>query len=143
MKIWSQLMSALCEEQKRRGLTQAEAAKLLGVSQPRISDLFRGRISLFSIDVLVLMMYPLGFYVGLPVRGQRSPKGLKAHVIKLPDGSVHIDLSIETVGDRGDPSHEDSIRALESLGFKRGDAESAVAEIFQKRPAKEVKTSRV
>jgi predicted XRE-type DNA-binding protein len=75
MKIWSQLMSALCEEQKRRGLTQAEAAKLLGVSQPRISDLFRGRISLFSIDVLVLMMYPLGFYVGLPLEDKDHQRG--------------------------------------------------------------------
>ena len=39
-----------------RGLTQQAAAKALGVTQPRISDLVRGRIELFSIDTLVEML---------------------------------------------------------------------------------------
>jgi predicted XRE-type DNA-binding protein len=41
-----------------RGLTQAEAAKLLHVTQPRISDLMRGKIERFSIDTLVEMLSP-------------------------------------------------------------------------------------
>jgi len=40
----------------RRQLTQAQAAKLLGVSQPRVSDLVRGRLHRFSIDALVDML---------------------------------------------------------------------------------------
>jgi predicted XRE-type DNA-binding protein len=46
-----------------RGLTQAEAAKLLGVTQPRISNLVRGRIDLFSIDTLVGMLARAGIHV--------------------------------------------------------------------------------
>ncbi len=42
------------------GWTQAEAAKRCGVSQPRINDLLRGKISKFSIDALVNMATALG-----------------------------------------------------------------------------------
>lgn len=46
-----------------RKLTQAEAAKLFGVTQPRISNLVRGRIDLFSIDTLVGMLARAGVHV--------------------------------------------------------------------------------
>lgn len=39
-----------------RGLTQTAAAKALGVTQPRVSDVARGRLELFSIDPLVEML---------------------------------------------------------------------------------------
>ena len=55
---------------KERGLTQAKAAKLLGVTQPRVSDLVRGRIHLFSIDTLVDMLARLG--VSVTLRTKRS-----------------------------------------------------------------------
>jgi len=42
------------------GWTQADAAKRCGVSQPRINDLLRGKISKFSIDALVNMATALG-----------------------------------------------------------------------------------
>ncbi len=41
---------------KRKKLTQARAAKLFGVTQPRISNLMRGKIELFSIDSLISML---------------------------------------------------------------------------------------
>jgi predicted XRE-type DNA-binding protein len=41
---------------QRRDLTQPQAAKLLGVSQPRINDLLRGRLHRFSVDALLAMM---------------------------------------------------------------------------------------
>ena len=41
---------------RRKHLTQVQAAKLFGVSQPRVSDLVRGKISLFTIDMLVNML---------------------------------------------------------------------------------------
>ena len=50
---------------KKRKLTQMRAARLLGVSQPRVSDLVRGRIDLFSIDSLVEMLARLGVSVSL------------------------------------------------------------------------------
>ena len=41
---------------EERSLTQAQAAELFGVPQPKISNLVRGRIDLFSIDTLVDML---------------------------------------------------------------------------------------
>jgi predicted XRE-type DNA-binding protein len=49
-------------------LTQARAAKLFGVSQPRISDLMRGKINLFSIDNLVRLLAAAGLRVDLKVK---------------------------------------------------------------------------
>lgn len=56
---------------KSRGLTQSKAARLLGVSQPRVSDLIRGRIELFSIDCLVDMLARLGVSVTVRTRPSR------------------------------------------------------------------------
>jgi predicted XRE-type DNA-binding protein len=54
-----------------RGLKQREVAKLLGISQPRVSDLLRGRIDLFSTDVLIDMLVRLGARVRLTVKPDR------------------------------------------------------------------------
>jgi predicted XRE-type DNA-binding protein len=43
-----------------RGLTQAKAAKILRVTQPRVSDMLRKRIDLFSTDSLIDMLARLG-----------------------------------------------------------------------------------
>ena len=55
MKVRSTLMMALKSHIAKANLSQSEAAKLLGVTQPRISDLMRGKINLFAIDALVNM----------------------------------------------------------------------------------------
>jgi len=52
-----------------RELTQAEAARLFHVTQPRVSDLVRGRIDRFSIDTLVDMLARAGAGVTVKVRG--------------------------------------------------------------------------
>ncbi|MCW0232943.1 MAG: XRE family transcriptional regulator [Ferrovibrio sp.] len=67
MKIRSRLMMALREHIEQLDLTQAQAAKLLGVTQPRISDLMRGRIDLFAIDTLVNMLGAAGLQVDLRI----------------------------------------------------------------------------
>ena len=54
-----------------RGLKQAEAAELLGVTQPRVSDLMRGRIDLFSIDTLIDMLARLGVWTRLVLQPRR------------------------------------------------------------------------
>lgn len=56
LRIRSRLMIQVSTIIEERNLTQAEAAKLFGVTQPRISNLVRGRIDLFSIDTLVDML---------------------------------------------------------------------------------------
>ena len=56
----SALMTNLAEVIRRQGMTQAEAATLFGVTQPRISDLMRGKINLFSLDTLIDMAATAG-----------------------------------------------------------------------------------
>ena len=67
MKLRSSLMLALREHITEEGLTQARAARKFGVTQPRISDLMRGRIDLFSIDTLVNMLNTAGLHVELHI----------------------------------------------------------------------------
>ena len=50
------------------GQTQAQAAKRLGVSQPRVNDLLRGKIDKFSLDALVIMLNKVGMHVEMRVR---------------------------------------------------------------------------
>ena len=63
--IRADLMIQLERVLKQRRLTQVQAAKFLGISQPRVSDLVRGRIELFSIDTLVDLLARLGITVKL------------------------------------------------------------------------------
>ena len=67
MKLRSGLMMALKEYLERTGLSQSEAAKLFGVTQPRVSDLIRGKIKLFAIDALVNMAAAAGMHVEMRV----------------------------------------------------------------------------
>lgn len=67
LKIRATLMRVVEEEITKKNLTQVQAAKLLGVSQPRISDLRRGKLQLFTIDVLVNMLTRLGKPVSLVI----------------------------------------------------------------------------
>ena len=67
MKLRASLMMALDRHIRTKGWTQAEAARRLGVTQPRISDLLRGKIPLFSIDTLVGMLTEAGLRVEMRV----------------------------------------------------------------------------
>ncbi|HUE92615.1 helix-turn-helix domain-containing protein [Pseudomonas sp.] len=67
MKVRSALMIALKERIEAEGLSQANAAKLFGVTQPRISDLLRGKVTLFSIDTLINMLATAGLHVELHI----------------------------------------------------------------------------
>jgi predicted XRE-type DNA-binding protein len=55
MRMRSHLMMVVQNYIVEAGLTQSAAAKFFGVTQPRISDLMRGRITLFSLDMLVTL----------------------------------------------------------------------------------------
>lgn len=56
----SRLMGLAGRVIRDRGLTQSEAARLFGVSQPRVSDVVRGRVHRFTIDALVEMLARAG-----------------------------------------------------------------------------------
>ena len=68
LSLRSQLMSELEQRLKTLKLTQAEAAELLEVSQPRISDLVRGKIGRFSVDTLITMLGRAGKTVTITVQ---------------------------------------------------------------------------
>lgn len=67
LKIRSDLMIHVLQVIESGELKQREAAHLFGVTQPRISDLVRGKIQLFSIDMLVTMLSHAGVHVSLVV----------------------------------------------------------------------------
>jgi predicted XRE-type DNA-binding protein len=67
LKIRSDLMIRLSRLIEARKLTQAQAAALFGVTQPRVSDLVRGKIDRFSIDTLVAMLGHAGVRVQIVV----------------------------------------------------------------------------
>ena len=71
LKIRSSLMIHLRKTIEAKGMKQAEAARLLGVTQPRVSDIYKGKIHLFSIDTLVDMLARAGVHIKLVVA---SPK---------------------------------------------------------------------
>lgn len=67
MKLRAALMMALKAKIARAGLSQAKAAKLFGVTQPRVSDLIRGKIDLFALDALVNMAAAAGLHVEMRI----------------------------------------------------------------------------
>jgi len=71
LRVRTDLMIKIEKVLKARKLKQADAAELMGVSQPRVSDLLRGKIELFSSDALIDMLVRLG----LRVRLVASPTG--------------------------------------------------------------------
>jgi predicted XRE-type DNA-binding protein len=75
LKLRAELMAHLQKVITGRGLTQAEVAKRVGVTQPRVSDLMRGRIDLFSIDTLIDMLARLGIRAKLVLRPHRRRAG--------------------------------------------------------------------
>jgi predicted XRE-type DNA-binding protein len=68
LKLRSELMIALTQHIEREGLTQAQAAKLFGVTQPRISNLMRGKINSFGLDMLVKMAVAAGLRVSMRIK---------------------------------------------------------------------------
>ena len=61
--VRSQLMSRLIDTIRERGWSQKEAADRLGVHQPRVSLLMRGKIGEFSVDTLISMLGRAGLRV--------------------------------------------------------------------------------
>src|SRR5437870_1909925 len=74
--VRSDLMIKVQKVIASRRLKQAELAKILRVTQPRVSDLLRGRIDLFSTDALIDILARLGVRVRFVLKSSR--RGLKA-----------------------------------------------------------------
>lgn len=61
VNIKSKLAMLILEQIKERGLTQKQAAKIMQVSQPRVSSLQNAHLHKYSVDMLVMMAVRLGF----------------------------------------------------------------------------------
>lgn len=67
LRARSDLMRQIAALVKTRGWKQAEAAQHCGVTQPRINDVLRGRLSRFSLDALVNIAAALGCRVRIDI----------------------------------------------------------------------------
>lgn len=67
LRVRSKLMMALTGYVQDRKISQSRAAKIMGVSQPRVSDLMRGKIGLFTIDALVNMVAAAGLTIAVDI----------------------------------------------------------------------------
>jgi predicted XRE-type DNA-binding protein len=72
MKLRAELANQIIERMHAQKLTQAKAAELIGVTQPRVSDLMRGRLNLFSLDTLVDMADRVGLRTRMVVSPTRA-----------------------------------------------------------------------
>jgi predicted XRE-type DNA-binding protein len=75
LRVRSELMSKIASILEGNDWTQAEAASRCGVTQPRINDLLRGRISRFSLDALVNIASALGQRVHVELDAVRAKRG--------------------------------------------------------------------
>ncbi len=76
LRIRSELMVKVQKVIMAGGLKQSEAAELLGVTQPRVSDLMRGRIDLFNVETLIDMLAKLGVRTKLVLQARRKRAGV-------------------------------------------------------------------
>ena len=68
LKMRSDLMIRIVQFHQKSGMTQAAAAKALGLTQPRLNALLKGKIGLFSLDALVNIASRAGLNVRLVVK---------------------------------------------------------------------------
>ena len=79
----SELVSRICDIIARRGLTQAQAARILGVGQPKISALMRGNLDGFSSDRLFRFLNALGSDIEIAIKPRaRSSRRPSIRVVK-------------------------------------------------------------
>lgn len=68
LRLRSQLMMAIFDYVEKSGLTQADAARKLGTTQPRLNDVLKGKIEKCTVDRLVNMLTAVGYKVQLNVQ---------------------------------------------------------------------------
>ena len=81
LKLRGRLMTEIRRFIDERGFTQTEAARELGITQPRLSDLMRGQINRFSLDALVNMATTSGAEVVIEVKRKAAKATTRATVV--------------------------------------------------------------
>ena len=78
--VKARLAASISEIIKKRGLSQAEAAKILGTEQPKISAIMNGKLSGFSLERLIQFLNILGNDVRIIVKPKPSRRKAAAHL---------------------------------------------------------------
>jgi len=78
MKLRSELMIRLRDRIADWNTTQTAAAKRLGITQPRLNDLLRGRVDKFSLDALVGLVGKAGLVVRLQIKPAAQPYSFRS-----------------------------------------------------------------
>lgn len=76
----SELAALIAHALRARRLTQTAAAKVLGIDQPKVSELMRGRLTRFSTERLMTLLVKLGRDVEIVVRESRSDRALPRRI---------------------------------------------------------------
>jgi predicted XRE-type DNA-binding protein len=79
----AELVQRICDIIAERKLTQVRAAKLLGIDQPKISALMRGKLDGFSTDRLFRFLNSLGSDVDIVIRPARSGEAADTRVVTV------------------------------------------------------------
>jgi predicted XRE-type DNA-binding protein len=82
LSVKSKLVMTLVDMIKKRGWTQKDAAQHLNVTQPRISNLFQGKLDKFSVDTLLEMIVLLGFKLDMTYRPHNEEEPLEMKLKK-------------------------------------------------------------
>lgn len=64
----AEMMAVITDVIRENGWTQGQAAEILGVGQPRISDVFKGHVDRFSVDMLMVWLQKLGKDVSISIK---------------------------------------------------------------------------
>ncbi|MDF2691339.1 MAG: putative helix-turn-helix domain containing protein [Gammaproteobacteria bacterium] len=72
MLVKAKLMMTISEFIDANNLTQEEAARLMQVSRPRVSDVIRGQISKFTIDALIDMLARAGYHMSITAKKDKA-----------------------------------------------------------------------
>lgn len=86
--VKARLTSLINKAIDERGWTQKQAAKALGTTQPKISDLSRGRIKNFSIEKLIAFLTDLDHDVAITVKKGKRKEERIVVPRKQPEGNI-------------------------------------------------------
>jgi predicted XRE-type DNA-binding protein len=73
---------------QERGLTQQQAADILGIDQPKVSAITRGRLADFSLDRLLTLVNRLGMDIEINVSSNPEPTRPSRLVVRGPEAIV-------------------------------------------------------
>ena len=80
LKLKAKIVSSINSIVKHRGITQAQAAKVLGITQPQVSDLKRGNLKHFSVERLFDLLNSLGRDVEIVIKKKNPRTKREPHI---------------------------------------------------------------